>query len=101
MSTWTLLSLVTITWLLWAVDALHGHYIAKCAGRAQPDSGVSLVPIIPLFPLLFFALAKIADNVVPLWGTWVIGGSHMLLATGFCVAMIWQSLHHARRGPAA
>lgn len=101
MGTWTLLLLVTITWLLWAFGALQGNYLAKREGRKKPESGVSLAPIIPLFPLLFFALAKIADKFVPPWGTWIIGGMHALLAAAFIAAIIWQSLRRTRKGPAA
>jgi hypothetical protein len=88
MGPWTLLSLVTITWLLWGFGTLQEHYIARREGRAKPDSGVSLAPIIPLFPLLFFAAAKMADKVVPPWGTWIIGGIHALLALSFIAAII-------------
>ena len=99
MGTWTLLLLVTITWLLWAVGALYGHYIAKCEGRVRPDSGVSLAPILPIFPLVFFGLAKLVDMFVAPWGSWIIGSLHALLVVAFLAAILWQLLRPKQKPP--
>jgi hypothetical protein len=91
-----LLILVLLAWLLWAVGALHGHHIAKREGRVRADSGVSVAPIIPLFPLGFFGLAKLIDQAASPWGTWLVGGLHVLLALAFTLAIAWQTIRHRR-----
>ena len=101
MGTWTLLLLVVVAWLLWAVGTLHGHYIAKREGRVKPDSGVSLAPIIPIFPVLFFALAKLLDKFVAPWGSWTIGGLHALLVVVFLAAIVWQAVRPKQKRPVA
>ena len=97
MSTWTLLLLITITWLLWAVGTLYAHYLAEKEGREKTNSGVSLAPIIPVFPLVFFAIAKVTDRFIPPWGTRITVGLHVLLLTIFVCAILWEIIRHRRR----
>lgn len=95
--TWKLIFLVSAAWLLWAIGTVHEHGIAKREGRVKPDSRVSLTPIIPIFPLIFLGLAKLVDKIAAPWGTWTIGGLHVLLVVAFVVAIVRQSM---RRQPA-
>ncbi|MGN6507550.1 MAG: hypothetical protein ACTHM6_18490 [Tepidisphaeraceae bacterium] len=96
MGTWTLLVLVTVTWFLWAAAALQAHQIGKREGRIRPESGMSVAPVIPIFPLVAFGLAKGADQFASPWGTWVIGGFHLVLVLGFVVAIVWQTVRHRK-----
>jgi hypothetical protein len=96
MGSWSLLLLVTLTWLLWAVGALLGHHLAKRDGRVAPDSGLSLAPIIPIFPLVFFGVGKLVDWIIAPWGTWLIGGLHAILAVTFIVAIAWCAFRHTK-----
>jgi hypothetical protein len=41
---------------------------------------MSVLPVIPLFPLVFWAIAILMDRVVPPWGTTGIAGVHLLFA---------------------
>jgi len=101
MNTWSLFALVTVTWLLWAAGALQGHCRAKREGRVPLEAGLSIAPVIPLFPLLFIAIASFMDWLLPPWGTRVVGSVHALLAITFFVAIIWQSIGRPRREPPA
>ena len=100
MGTWTLLILVTVTWVLWAFGALQAHRIGTREGRNRPDSHMSVVPIIPVFPLLAFGLAKGVDKIASPWGTRLVGGFHALLAVAFVVTIVWQTIRHWRKVPA-
>lgn len=99
MGAWGLLLLVTFTWILWAVGALQAHEIGKREGRTHPESHMSVVPIIPFFPLIAFGVAKAIDALFPLWGTWFVGGSHAALGLAFVVAIVWQTIRHRFKTP--
>ncbi len=66
------------TWLLWAVAAS----MQKPAGR-----GVSVLPVIPFFPLLAGGAGLLADRYLDPWGTRVVGAAHALLALAFVVSI--------------
>jgi hypothetical protein len=82
---WALLIEVCVVWLLWCYAAVASKAVAD-ARKQIPNgqrSGVSLAPVIPFFPLGFWALAMLADFVVAPWGTWVIAWFHGLLSVLF------------------
>lgn len=101
MNVWSLFALVTVTWLLLAVGPIQDHCRAKRAGRKPIEAALSITPIIPLFPLLFIAIAMLMDSLLPPWGTRIVGGLHALLAIAFLVAIIWQAISPIRREPLA
>lgn len=80
MAGWQLPLLVFVVWLLWHVACISGVQIAN-ARKGVPvgrRGGSSMFPGIPLFPLFFWGLACFVDSVVAPWGTWVIGGLHVI-----------------------
>jgi hypothetical protein len=101
MSWCTLTAIVSITWLLWAVGATVGLWAEIRAGRRPPNAGVSLAPILPLFPLLFLGLAGVINRFAWPWGTRLVGGFHALLSVVFLVAIGITAYRGSRAGPAA
>jgi hypothetical protein len=101
MSWWALLTLIMGTWLLWAVGLLIGNRLAIRAGRRPPNAGVSLAPIIPVFPLFFFGLAVLINWFASPWGTWLVGGFHAMLSVIFLVAIGVAMCRAHRADPAA
>jgi hypothetical protein len=79
---WLLLLVVSLTWCLWVVAAVEGRAAADAAKRTPSDKrgGVSILPVIPLFPLVLFGVAKVVDIIADPWGTRVIVILHLLLA---------------------
>jgi hypothetical protein len=66
LSWWELLIEVFAVWLLWGIAAVVGHAVSA-ARRGSPEGqpgGVSLAPIIPVFPLAFWGAALLADVAV-------------------------------------
>jgi hypothetical protein len=98
---WILLVLVILTWCLWAVAAA-AERAASEAAEGVPESkrgGVSIAPVIPLFPLAAFGVAVAADAFFAPWGTRVVGGLHGLLATLFVLSIVrdWVRLRRSER----
>jgi hypothetical protein len=88
---WQLLIEVFVVWILWALAALVGHELFA-ARRGIPRGqrgGMSIAPIIPLFPLLFWGGALLADTLVSPWGTVFVGWIHVSLAIVFISSITW------------
>jgi hypothetical protein len=89
MSWWLLLLFIFIVWFLWA-SAATAAVAADNARRPLPDGherGLRLVPVIPVFPLIFWGAAKLVDLIADPWGTTVIAWFHALLAVFFVVSI--------------
>jgi len=75
-------ALIFGVWFLWAWAAIA----EKRAGEirrgipAEKRGGVSIMPIIPLFPLVFWGAACLVDVWFAPWGSLVIAGLHLVLA---------------------
>jgi hypothetical protein len=77
--------------LLLLVFAAAAGYAAIQACRGIPDGqrrGVSLAPIIPIFPLGFWGAAMLADLVVGPWGMIVVGWLHAALGLVFIGSIV-------------
>ena len=87
-----LLAFLFLTWCMNLVAAAA----AKCADEAargvpkDKRGGVSILPVIPLFPLVFFCLAKLVDGRYGPWGTRVVGGLHAVLLVVFLGSIVWE-----------
>ena len=93
---WGLLIEVFVVWLLWGIAAAAGHS-ATAARRVIPEGqrgGVSLVPVIPMFPLTFWGFALVADAAVGPWGTAIVAWFHAALGLVFVasIARDWWRL---------
>jgi hypothetical protein len=85
MSWWLLLVEVFVVWFLWVFAAVAGKAVAD-ARRGIPEvhrGGVSILPVLPVFPLAFWGAALAVDLVARPWGTLVIAGFHALLGLVF------------------
>src|SRR5688500_5534326 len=79
---WLLLILLTLTWCL-ALIAAAAERATDDIVKEVPESqrgGISILPVIALFPLAAFGVAMAADAFFAPWGTRVVGGLHGLLA---------------------
>ena len=87
---WGLLIEVFDVWLLWGIAATAGHAaLATRHGISEGErGGVSLLPVIPMFPLVFWGAALLVDVVVRPWGTAVVGWFHAALGLLFVVSII-------------
>ena len=69
MAWWVLLIVVWIVWLLWCVGAINGKVLFNARNRVPLDKqgGVSLLPVVPMLPMGFWAFAVCADVVTVHW----------------------------------
>jgi hypothetical protein len=89
MSWWLLLLFVFLVWCLWAAAAIS-QVAALNARHPLPDGherGMTLVPVIPVMPLIFWGGAKLIDLIADPWGTMLVASFHALLAVLFVVSI--------------
>jgi len=77
-----LLGFIFLTWCLWGAAALMEVAVRN---RRDPlpgggQRGVSFVPVIPLYPLVAWGAALLADHFADPWGTRIVGVLHVLFA---------------------
>jgi hypothetical protein len=89
---WTLAIIITIAWLLWIVASLLSLEADKRQMKRLPDAGVSILPVIPVFPMLLFGIAWVIDRYALPWGTRIIGGVHLLLIAIYTIGIIQEVL---------
>ena len=87
---WTLVAIVVVAWLLWAAVGLFSLEADKIQKKRPPDAGFSILPVVPLFPLLFIGLAWLIDEYAWPWGTRIIGGLHVLLIVIYLVGIVYE-----------
>lgn len=95
MSWWLLLLVVFAAWMLWGIAAGFARAVAqRRAGIPERQrSGMSLAPIISVFPLGFWGAALLADTFVGPWGTTVVGWFHAALGVLFAGSItrdVWR-----------
>lgn len=81
-----LLAFLFVVWLTWIPAAV----LQKRA--AGDPGGTSIVPVIPLFPLLAWAAARGLDLLAPSWGTRIVGSLHLLLLVAMLTSIV-RSCH--------
>jgi hypothetical protein len=92
---WVLLIEVFAVWCLWGIAAAAERSVEE-ARRGVSEAqrgGVSIAPIIPAFPLVFWGLALLVDLAVGPWGTRVVGGFHAVLGMVFMASIardLWR-----------
>lgn len=95
MQSWVLLAAVFAVWCLWALATAARRTVADA--RRMPEGqrgGVSIFPVIPMFPLMLWGCAWLLDRVVSPWGTWFIGSAHAVFAVAMGVSVVrdWRCL---------
>lgn len=87
---WGLLIELLVVWILWGIAAAAANAVSS-ARRGIPEGergGVSLAPIIPLFPLGFWGAALLTDAAVGPWGTVAVGWFHVVIGLAFFVSIV-------------
>ena len=90
MSPWSLLALLLFVWVLWLFASMAEVAVSE-ARKGIPEGErrqVSLLPGIPVFPLLFWGIALLFDWISSPWGTLVIVGVHIILGIFWAVSII-------------
>ncbi len=90
MASWQLALFIFAVWCLWAV-AGAAERAADEARRGIPREirgGISILPVIPVFPVVLWAIAWLIDLVVSPWGTWTIGIAHGVFAVCLAVSLV-------------
>ena len=82
---WALAIEVFAVWILWCFAAVAGHVVDDTRNGIPDGSGkgVSIVPIMPVFPLVFLELSLMVDQAFAPWGTRFVSWLHVLLGLGF------------------
>jgi hypothetical protein len=93
---WLLASLIFVVWCLWAVAAV-AQRAAEDVRRGTPEGqpgGVSILPVIPAFPVVLWGIAWLIDRVIDPWGTWAVAGAHGVFAACLVVTLVrdWRDL---------
>lgn len=89
MPSWILPVLISVTWVAWAV-ACAAERAVEDLRRSIPAAergGVSIVPVLPLFPLVLWLVAKAIDKFVDPWGTYIVGGGHLIFLVLLCYSV--------------
>lgn len=91
---WALLIEVWIVWLLWCVGAINGKALFNARNRVplEKQGGVSLLPLIPVFPMGFWAFAICADVFVQPWASVSIAAFHAVLGLIFIFCIVRDRL---------
>jgi len=107
MTWWLLLIFIFFVWFLWAVAAAAqvGIENVRHPLPGGQKRGVSIAPVIPIFPLALWAVAMLINRVVVPWGTLVVGSLHAVYAVILVVSIVrdcWRlrSLVSAEQGAA-
>ncbi len=80
MASLLLIAFVFFVWLLWGATAILEKAVKNSGLPVEKRGGVSLFPIIPIFPLFFWGLAALIDRFYSPWGLQVVAGLHALYA---------------------
>ncbi|NUO75269.1 MAG: hypothetical protein HOQ32_04570 [Lysobacter sp.] len=99
---WSLPVLLFAVWCLWAFTAIAERR-ARDLRLGVPEErrgGVSVLPVIPLFPLFFWGMAWLIDRWFSPWGSLTIGAIHVVLAAmmAYSLARDWRYLRRRRNG---
>jgi hypothetical protein len=86
MSFLALVALVSVAWLFWAVGGALGLSADIAEGMRPHDAGFSLMPVIPVFPLMAIGLAMGIDGFAPPMGH--VGDRRLSRVVGH--AVYWQ-----------
>lgn len=95
MPSWLFPIFLFAIWILWAVAAAAQKSVAEAA-QGIPEKerrGVSILPVIPIFPLAFWGIARLIDRVYSPAGTWTVGTFHAL----FTVVLVMSIVRDRRR----
>ncbi|HAK52773.1 MAG TPA: hypothetical protein DCM54_12850 [Gammaproteobacteria bacterium] len=87
---WALLMLLFVAWILWMYACTTEVALSE-ARKGIPEGerkGVSIFPVLPIFPLVFWGIALFIDQFARPWGTNLVAGFHLALSLGWLVSTI-------------
>jgi hypothetical protein len=87
---WALLILLFVAWTLWLFACMAEVALAE-ARKGIPEAerrGVSILPGMPIFPLVFWGIALFIDLFVKPWGTNVVAAIHLALSLVWLISAI-------------
>ena len=90
MTTWILPVFLLAAWGLWFITCVVEAGLSDVR-RGVPDDerhGVSLLPVIPLYPAVAWGIAVLIDRFFSPWGTYSIGGIHVVLGITWGISLI-------------
>jgi hypothetical protein len=93
---WLLASLIFVVWCLWAVAAV-AQRPTEDARRGTPAGqrgGVSILPGIPVFPVVLWGIARMIDRPIDPCGTWTVVGAHGVFAACLVVSFVLDWRYH-------
>ena len=96
MATWPFLIFVNVTWFLWAMVTVIQKEVEDRQNQVPEDQhrGTTILPIIPLFPLLICGLAILGDWVFStVWVTRVVAILHtikLVIVLYFIALGLWR-----------
>ena len=90
---WMLPLFILLVWLLWALacacqSALNG---AQRGIPPEQRPGTSVLPGVPLFPLVFWGIALAINAIAQPWGTYIVGAFHALFGLLLVVFLLRDS----------
>ena len=88
---WLLPIFIFAVWALWVIAAC-GENAVRQARRGLPSGqrgGISILPVMPVFPLAFWGIAVLVDCFAAPWGSRVIGSLHGLYGIVLVVSIVW------------
>ena len=93
MSTWILLTFLLAVWALWFVSCVAEASLSDIRRGVPKEQrhGVSLFPVIPLFPLVAWGVGLLVDRFVSPWGTYLIAAFHLVLGVVWGVSLFRNS----------
>jgi hypothetical protein len=96
MPLWLLPLYLFAIWFVWIIACAAEKAVedARRGVLEEQRGGVSILPGMPLFPLIFWGIALLGDLVVDSWGTWCIGLAHGLFLVLMLVSIArnWHRL---------
>jgi hypothetical protein len=91
-----LLVFVFFVWGLWAAAVVTQNAVldARLPLANGQRRSMSPAPVIPVFPLFVWGVAKLIDLVVDPWGTVIIGSLHVIFMVTLVVSIVrdWKRL---------
>ena len=91
--TWLLLGFLLLTWFVWVIACAAESSLRK-ARQGIPEEergGVSILPGFPLFPLVAWGMALVADRWVGPWGSYGMAGLHLVLGINWALSIYRNS----------
>lgn len=97
MSSWLLLGFLAVVWCLWAVAAAAAEAV-RAATDGRKVHGVSILPVIPFYPLVLWGVALLIDRAAAPWGTRVVAAGHAAFAVALAASIIRDRWRLRRAG---